>query len=157
MFKENGHITLRGKTYAKLRYEQNHLCNRHEKMTYIITLCRATEFSTILVYLAAKMFGLNKNPEGEIDEERIDSVMLDKNENNLTELIEKIEVFCEKFEASARQNYYVTMVVEEICTAIMENAFTDKHKNMYILVTIIAEPEGDFRLCIRDNALAIRV
>lgn len=108
----------------------------HEKMTYIITLCRGT------VYLAAKMFGLNKNPEGEIDEERIESVMLDKNENNLTELIEKIEVFCEKFEASARQNYYVTMVVEEICTAIMENAFTDKHKNMYILVTIIAEPES---------------
>lgn len=25
-----GHITLRGKTYAKLRYEQNHLCNRYE-------------------------------------------------------------------------------------------------------------------------------
>ena len=30
MFKENGHITLRGKTYAKLRYEQNHLCNWYE-------------------------------------------------------------------------------------------------------------------------------
>lgn len=214
MFKENGHITLRGKTYAKLRYEQNHLCNWYEmrsepidsdnadnafkyykdmnfignivgvslnfilyilrngfsssnqyisqflfitisnrilvkeignsavavfdvvmNVSYIITICRGT------VYLAAKMFGLNKNPEGEIDEERIESVMLDKNENNLTELIEKIEVFCEKFEASARQNYYVTMVVEEICTAIMENAFTDKHKNMYILVTIILAEE----------------
>lgn len=109
----------------------------HEKMTYIITLCRgtvfllfytllsgnicpklfwflfpATEFSTILVYLAAKILWLNKNSEGEIDEERIEGVMLDKNENNLTELIEKIETFCEKFEASARQNYYVTMVVE---------------------------------------------
>lgn len=30
IFDKNGHITLRGKTYAKLRYEQNHLCNRYE-------------------------------------------------------------------------------------------------------------------------------
>ena len=150
-----------------------------ERITYMITLCRgtvflllytlifgtvnaklfwflfpATEFSTIVVYIIAKMSGKIGDARKHIPEERIESIMLDKNANNLAAVIENIEHFCEKFEASVKQSYYVTMVVEEICSAIMENAFTDKEKNMYILITVVSEPEGDFRLCIRDNALA---
>ncbi len=149
-----------------------------EKITYIITLCRgtiflllytvvfgtvnpklfwflfpATEFSTIIVYIIVKLSGRTGDVCRHIPDERIESIMLDKNANNLAAVIESIEQFCEKFEASVKQNYYVTMVVEEICSAIMENAFTNK-ENMYILITVISEPEGDFRLCIRDNALA---
>lgn len=114
----------------------------------------ATEITSILGFLLLKGRKIFQNQREDVEEERIYSITLDKSENQISEVIDSIEEFCGKFDASAKQSYYVTMTVEEICSAIMEHAFTEKEQNMYILVTVIAQKSGDFRLCIRDNALA---
>lgn len=113
----------------------------------------AAEISTFLLYLAIKALRLKRGETDAVPEERICSMLLDNSRNSLSEVLASIEEFCGKFKASARQGYYVTMTVEELCGAIMEHAFTEKDEGLYILITVIARKEGDFRLCIRDNAV----
>lgn len=62
-----------------------------------------------------------------------------------------VESFCEDNEATPEQVYYVTMVFEEICVAIMKQ-FNDDNDGR-IQVTMIA-CENDFELHIRDNAVS---
>ena len=45
----------------------------------------------------------------------------------------------------------MTMVVEEICGAIVNNAFCDT-EDIYLQITLIAYESGLFELHIRDNA-----
>lgn len=62
-----------------------------------------------------------------------------------------IEGFCEQWEAAPRQQYFVTMAVEEVCMAIITNAFGNMDDGE-IQVTLVALENGDFELHIRDNA-----
>lgn len=114
----------------------------------------ATEITSIPGYLLLKGRKIFQNHGEDVEEERIYSITINKSDNQLSEVIGSIEEFCGGFDASVKQSYYVTMTVEEICSAIMEHAFTEKEQDMYILITVIAQKRGDFRLCIRDNALA---
>lgn len=66
-------------------------------------------------------------------------------------LTSQTEEFCEKWEASPQQQYYVILTVEEICQAIINNGFTNLKDN-YIEITLIANEDGSFELHIRDNA-----
>lgn len=61
MFKENGHITLRGKTYAKLRYEQNHLCNRYEMRSEPIDSDNAFKYYKDMNFIGNIVY-LNEGP-----------------------------------------------------------------------------------------------
>lgn len=112
-----------------------------------------TEISCLLIVSILDRYAFIQSREELPGEDRIYSLMLGKNEKNLAEVIEKIEEFCERFGATAKQNYYVTVTVEEICSAILDNANIGKNDDLYISLTIISELNGDFRLCIRDNAL----
>lgn len=78
--------------------------------------------------------------------------IMNKNED-IGVLTQEVEAFCEKWEASPKQTFYVTMTIEEICLAIMQNAF-DQFADGYIQMTLVALPEGLFELHIRDNATA---
>lgn len=54
-----------------------------------------------------------------------------------------------------KQSYYVTLTVEEICSAIIANAFGKQNRigeENYIQLTLVANPNGDFELHLRDNA-----
>lgn len=77
-----------------------------------------------------------------------------KNKNeDLGDLTQAAEVFCEQWEATPKQTYFVTMTIEEICLAIMLNAF-DQTENGFIQMTLVALPDGLFELHLRDNATA---
>ena len=73
-----------------------------------------------------------------------------KNEE-LGTLLADIEAFCEERGATFKQIYYVNLIVEEICGAIMHNGFKNK-KDGYIQLTLVAADNQSFELYIRDNA-----
>ena len=77
--------------------------------------------------------------------------LLDTNRTDIAELISKAEEFCEENGATPKQIYYVTMCVEEVCQAIIENAF-HKEGDEYIQLSISFEKEGTIVLHMRDNA-----
>lgn len=89
-------------------------------------------------------------------DERILRTWISGENSDLAKATAETEAFCEQCEASMKQQYYVTLAVEETCAAIIQNAF-EKQKiarsQSYIMITLIALPGGDFELHIRDNAL----
>lgn len=80
------------------------------------------------------------------------SYLLDTNRTDISELISKAEEFCEENGAAPKQIYYVTMCVEEVCQAIIENAFR-KEGDEYIQLTISFEKDNTIVLHMRDNAV----
>ena len=80
------------------------------------------------------------------------SYLLDVNSTDISVLISKAEEFCEENGASPKQIYCVMMCVEEVCQAIIENAFC-KDGDEYIQLTICIEKDGTAVLHIRDNAV----
>ena len=84
--------------------------------------------------------------------EAVFSYLLDTNRTDISELISKAEEFCEENGAAPKQIYYVTMCVEEVCQAIIENAFR-KEGDEYIQLTISFEKDGTIVLHMRDNAV----
>lgn len=79
------------------------------------------------------------------------SYFLDTNENDITELMNKAQEFCENNGATPKQMYYITMCIEEVCEAIIENAFSKKGDE-YIQLTLCFENDGTTVLHMRDNA-----
>ncbi len=80
------------------------------------------------------------------------SYLLDTNSTDVSELISKAEAFCEENGASPKQTYCITMCVEEVCQAIIENAFR-KEGDEYIQLTLSFEKDGTTALHMRDNAV----
>ncbi len=80
------------------------------------------------------------------------SYLLDTNSTDIAGLTEEAEAFCEEKGATPKQIYCVTMCVEEVCQAIIENAFR-KNGNEYIQLTVCFEKDGTVALHIRDNAV----
>lgn len=78
--------------------------------------------------------------------------LLDANSTDISDLTSKAEAFCEENGATAKQVYCVTMCVEEVCQAIIENAFR-KEGDEYIQLTLCFEKDGTAALHIRDNAV----
>ena len=76
--------------------------------------------------------------------------ILNRNED-LGALLKATEDFCERWQADARQTYFVIMAVEEVCLAIMQKGFSQDGVG-YIQVTLISRAEGEFELHIRDTA-----
>lgn len=63
-----------------------------------------------------------------------------------------LEDFCRKWEADPRQQYFVTMTMEELGLAILQHGFEGRSDG-YIQVTAVAREDGDFELHLRDNAV----
>ncbi len=80
------------------------------------------------------------------------SYLLDTNSTDISELLSKAEAFCEENGAAPKQIYYITMCVEEVCQAIIENAFR-KEGDEYIQLTLSFEKDGTTVLHMRDNAV----
>ena len=78
--------------------------------------------------------------------------LLDANSTDISDLTGKTEAFCEENGATPKQIYYVTVCVEEVCQAIIENAFS-KDGDEYIQLTICIEKDGTTALHMRDNAV----
>lgn len=109
--------------------------------------------SEILTWLSFSFWQKFKGrKEVSFDEDRVCTRILRSTNQELMFLIDEITVFCEKWEATAKQNYFVVMTIEEICAAIMMKGFVDTEG--YIQVTLVAERDGNFKLSIRDNAVS---
>ncbi len=103
--------------------------------------------SLLLFFVLKKARGVRET----FDMERVYSRTIEGKNENLGNVIEEISAFCEKWEADGRQRYYVTMTAEEICLLIIQKAFGTQEEG-YIQITLVALPDAEFELHIRDNA-----
>lgn len=85
------------------------------------------------------------------EEEGFFSYTLKNDRKDLQTLLGLIEEYLEKCEASMKQAYVVSMVVEEMCGVIIQQAFKN-NEDEYIQITITPEQNDNISLVIRDSA-----
>lgn len=108
-----------------------------------------TEFTALAVFW---LWNRHRAPIQELAPGRVLSKTIDNQNQALGQLLQKIEEFCEQWEANPRQSYFVIMTVEELCAAIMEQAF--QGQKGFLQVTLIANEDKSFSLHIRDSAVS---
>ena len=107
-----------------------------------------TEIVSLLIFFILKKI---RREQETFDMERVYSKTIEGKNENLGDMVQEVDEFCEKWNADRKQQYYVTMTVEEICLLIIQKAF-GKQSGGYIQITLIALPDSGFELHIRDNA-----
>lgn len=85
------------------------------------------------------------------DEERLLRRTIHGRNEDISEMTGCIEAFCERWDATPKQQYFVAMAAEEVCMAIITKAFSQK-EGEEIQMTLAALENGEFELHIRDNA-----
>lgn len=105
-----------------------------------------TELLSLFIFMLWK----KKKGSEEMRDIKIYNTVVDKF-SDLSAPIQEVEAFCEECDGDMKQIYFVTMTMEEVCLAIMNQAFSGK-KDEYIEITLIAKEDGEFELHIRDNA-----
>lgn len=84
--------------------------------------------------------------------DKVFNYLLDVNNGDTSEMLRLSEAFCEENNATLKQIYSITMCIEEVCQAIIENAFNRKGDE-YIQFTLCFEDDGSIMLHFRDNAV----
>lgn len=69
----------------------------------------------------------------------------------LGETVEELQRTCEAWDCTSQQSYYATLVVEEVCAAILEDAKNNNRSDILIKLTVLADVDG-FTLHLRDNS-----
>lgn len=109
-----------------------------------------TEILSLALFLLwQKLWGKKRTA---FDPERVFSLTIRGENQDISKLNDGIEDFCQKWDATMRQQYFVTMAAEEVCVAIITNAL-GQMSNGEIQVTLVALENGDFELHVRDNAV----
>ncbi|MBR6392282.1 MAG: hypothetical protein IKS12_03255, partial [Eubacterium sp.] len=110
-----------------------------------------------LVFLGAEVLTLiiwipfaKKKKQDESD--KVFSYFLDTNSSDISELLRLSETFCDENNANPKQSYCVSICIEEVCQAIIENAF-NQQGDEYIQLTLCFENDGTIIIHIRDNAV----
>ncbi|MEM1483419.1 MATE family efflux transporter [Oscillospiraceae bacterium PP1C4] len=111
----------------------------------------ATEIISFIVFIVVLKFG--KTVGQDFESARVYSRSIHNKNDDIGVMTEEVERFCVQWNADAKQTYYVTMTVEEICLAIIKGGF-ENAKDGYIQLTLIAAEDGAFELHIRDNAVS---
>ena len=83
--------------------------------------------------------------------DKVFTYLLDVNSSDLSGILSKTEEFCEENEVDMKKSYTIVMCVEEVCQAIIENAFNRKGDE-YIMLSLCIENDGSIVLHFRDNA-----
>lgn len=86
------------------------------------------------------------------DPARVLRFTFQNNNQDLSRLFSESESFCQQWSSNPQQQYYVSLVIEELCTSIIRNAFQNDPEGE-IRFTLLAMPEGDFKLHMLDNAV----
>ena len=79
--------------------------------------------------------------------------LLDVKESDFSDLLCQSEAFCEKNGFDMKRTMTITMCIEEVCQAIIENAFL-KNGDEYIMLSLYVENNGTVVLHFRDNAVS---
>lgn len=66
-------------------------------------------------------------------------------------ILEQLQHTCEAWDCTSQQSYYATLVVEEVCAAILEDAKNNHRNDVLIKLTVSADEDG-FTLHLRDNS-----
>ncbi len=103
------------------------------------------ELLTLLIWATIVYF--KKQPVSN----KVFTYLLDVNSSDLSEILSKSEQFCEENNVSMKQSYTIIMCIEEVCQAIIENAF-NRRGDEYIMLTLCIENKGSVVLHFRDNA-----
>lgn len=109
----------------------------------------ATEVGTSVILLVCYKKGKILRPQ--FDRDRIYQCSTTGKSEEISALNNEVESFCEKWEASGSQQYFVTMTIEEICLAINSKGFSEGEGD-YIQITLVAHTDGSFKIHIRYNA-----
>lgn len=84
------------------------------------------------------------------DGKRVLSANIQGGNKDIARVTEEVGRFCRQWEGEHRQAYFVSLAVEEICMAIVEKN-KQEEKTVALQITLIALPEHEFELHIRDN------
>lgn len=93
-----------------------------------------------------------KFPIPNLEEKRVFQKMIRTTEQNIGNVSIEVGEFCEKFEATIKQQYFISMTVEELAMAILNKGLAGT-KDGYILISVLAFPNGKFEIHLRDNAV----
>ncbi|MCR5782767.1 MAG: hypothetical protein K6G90_08550 [Clostridia bacterium] len=92
---------------------------------------------------------VKKNPK---TSDKVFTYLLTSDSSDTADMLIGAGDFLEENEIGVKQSYFVTMCVEEVCRAIIDNAFTEQG-NEYIQLTLCKEPNDTVTIHIRDNAV----
>lgn len=109
-----------------------------------------TEISTCVIFLVWKKIA--RYTVEEEDSSRVFQYTIEGNAADLAEVCQGLEVFCEQWGASVKQQYFVVMTLEELGMAILTHGIRENAKG-YIQITVIAGEDGKFKFHLRDNAV----
>ena len=84
--------------------------------------------------------------------DKVFTYLLDVNSSDFSELLSSCEDFCEENGFDLKRTMTVTMCIEEVCQAIIENAF-NKTGDEYIMLSVCIENDGSVIMHFRDNAV----
>ena len=88
-----------------------------------------------------------------MDRERVFRATIHNRLEEVGEVTQQIEAFCEQWDATVKQHYFVQMTVEEVCSAIVEKGFQGREGVRGIIqITLVADRDGMFTLHVRDSA-----
>lgn len=111
-----------------------------------------TECIALILFL---LYLRRRHEKNTIAPERVYRAMLHNQVEEIGMVTAEIEGFCEQWEASVKQQYFVQMTVEEVCSAIIVNGFgPGKDEHGMIQITLVAGEDGIFTLHVRDSAVA---
>lgn len=65
--------------------------------------------------------------------------------------VEQLQRECETWNCTSQQGYYATLVVEEVCAAILEDAKNNHRDDVLIKLTVLIDQDG-FVVHLRDNS-----
>lgn len=109
-----------------------------------------TELLTYLIFKVISIFAEKRN--NTFDETRILRVTISNTNDSFENALRLSGEFCRRWNADAKQEYAVILVIEEICMSIIRNAMQNV-KDGRIRITLLALEDGDFVLNILDNAV----
>lgn len=93
-----------------------------------------------------------KFPIPNLEEKRIFQKVIHTTEQDIGNVSVEVGEFCENFEATVKQQYFISMTVEELAMAILNKGLAGI-KDGYIQISVLAFPDGSFEIHLRDNAV----
>ena len=117
-------------------------------LPYFWLLFPITEIAALITYVIIRKFPRYALPD--IDEERVMQKTIYGDAEDIVAASVEAEKFCEKWEAGPAQQYIVTMVIEELGVAILNNCMAGLDEK-YLQITLVALKDNEFEIHIRDN------
>lgn len=84
------------------------------------------------------------------DDGRVFSALLDSRSADPGQTAQEVSAYMERIDASPVQSYFAAIAVEEICSVILRESFTEE--DGYIQFTIVPQDDKTVTLHLRDNA-----